>query len=148
MSESLPQIFKDYSIGSLGVTAWLLATIAARNERKLARLEPNLDEQLEHQQLANRFNFISNIGLAAGVYEVWKQHPKATYFMVAGGLSLWALVSYMSLPNRFNKMTDAEAIAQMNARRQHVGLQSTQMYDAQNYYGDPKPYWPASNVDF
>lgn len=29
-----------------------------------------------------------------------------------------------------------------------VGLQSTQMYDPKNYYGDPKPYWPSSNVDF
>jgi peptidoglycan hydrolase-like protein with peptidoglycan-binding domain len=29
-----------------------------------------------------------------------------------------------------------------------VGLQSTQMYDPKNYYGDPKPYWPASNIDF
>jgi peptidoglycan hydrolase-like protein with peptidoglycan-binding domain len=28
----------------------------------------------------------------------------------------------------------------------HVtGIQSTTMYDPQNYYGDPKPYWPATN---
>jgi peptidoglycan hydrolase-like protein with peptidoglycan-binding domain len=29
-----------------------------------------------------------------------------------------------------------------------VGLQSTTMYDPRFYYGDPKPYFPASNVDF
>ncbi len=37
---------------------------------------------------------------------------------------------------------------QVPAPTAHVGLQSTTMYDAKNYYGDPKPYWPASNVDF
>lgn len=29
-----------------------------------------------------------------------------------------------------------------------VGLQSTTMYDPRSYYGDPKPYWPATNVDY